>query len=371
MPSEVGLRVLVLQNSDAEGGLSQLEVLTKLQKCLEPLPIQRLFDLIVGVGYGGLIAMLLAQGHTVERCKDILKRVFEENPKINIFSGYNADRKMEEILKCHFQDGKPLACQYQEGGAKTAIIGSSGGRNFLIAGYCHPNQKLTGYPREISLKPWEAVAATLLAGKKNPRLAEWVIEEINAIWGKEKKKDLLISIGSNANCRSANQSWMHVAANDLMLFSENFNKKFHLESLSQETAQRVANNLLALCFYLQNNTFQIVLNCRPELGDLASFLWDHNKNFEFQLIQNHVDHMPQNMKFPLDWSRGILTPISIPIPDWRAIKVSLLSKDNWNSFEISGGVLEKPRLHEHPALQPLPLSITPKGTKHTFWKPGK
>ncbi|GAB7336945.1 hypothetical protein MBLNU13_g02310t1, partial [Cladosporium sp. NU13] len=75
-PRGAGVRVLALDGGGIRG-VVQLEILQGIQRALgKHLPVQAFFDLIVGTGTGGLIAVALAeQGKTLDHCQDMFVEV--------------------------------------------------------------------------------------------------------------------------------------------------------------------------------------------------------------------------------------------------------------------------------------------------------
>lgn len=75
-PRGAGVRVLALDGGGIRG-VVQLEILLAIQRALgKHLPVQAFFDLIVGTGTGGLIAVALAEdGKTLDQCQDMFSEV--------------------------------------------------------------------------------------------------------------------------------------------------------------------------------------------------------------------------------------------------------------------------------------------------------
>lgn len=78
-PREASVRVLALDGGGIRG-VVQLEILRAIEAVLgKHLPVQVFFDLMVGTGTGGLIAVALAeQGRTLDQCQDMLVSVCKQ-----------------------------------------------------------------------------------------------------------------------------------------------------------------------------------------------------------------------------------------------------------------------------------------------------
>lgn len=75
-PSEAGVRVLALDGGGIRG-VVQLEILRGIEKAIgNRLPVQAFFDLMIGTGTGGLIAVALSRkGASLDRCQDMFAAI--------------------------------------------------------------------------------------------------------------------------------------------------------------------------------------------------------------------------------------------------------------------------------------------------------
>ncbi|KAK5175711.1 uncharacterized protein LTR77_000850 [Saxophila tyrrhenica] len=185
-PQGAGVRVLALDGGGIRG-IVQLEVLHAIEQCLGGhLPVQAFFDLMVGSGTGGMLAVALSQkDRTVDGCIDMFTAMCDHAftprlkgvPVINhLVQAFGNGRKyktkpLHAALKTAFSDDLDLfgASDRLRTGARVAITASSatGRESMLLASYRRAEDSVPTYtferPHEpdMELKVWESVAAAL------------------------------------------------------------------------------------------------------------------------------------------------------------------------------------------------------------------
>jgi hypothetical protein len=257
-PRGAGVRVLALDGGGIRG-VVQLEILKAIEHALgKHLPVQAFFDLIVGTGTGGLIAVALAEhGRTLDQCQDMFGAVCrqaynDKNPgralvkrATRVFgsrSRYVAS-PLYEALKKEFSDKSNFfgdTTQFRPD-VKVAVTATSSTRHkpTLLSNYRRANDKhrehreheeAFGGRRELyhaydydyersqnpadELKTWQAVYATmadpqyfapLSSGKqyggtsKFSKTAPFAFTEAQEIWPEIEAPDLLVSVGTGQN----------------------------------------------------------------------------------------------------------------------------------------------------------------------------
>jgi hypothetical protein len=254
-PRGAGVRVLALDGGGIRG-VVQLEILQGIQRALgKHLPVQAFFDLIVGTGTGGLIAVALAeQGKTLDHCQDMFVEVCRKayNDKtpgralikraarvLGSRSRYFAS-PLYEALKIEFSDKSNFfgdATQFRPD-VKVAVTAKSSTRHSttLLSNYRRSNNRNsklspdTGSHLDLGLahdydferpqdpadelKTWQAVYATmadpqyftpLSSGRQYggtsrfAKTAQLAKAEAQAIWPDSGEPDLLLSIGTGQN----------------------------------------------------------------------------------------------------------------------------------------------------------------------------
>lgn len=254
-PRGAGVRVLALDGGGIRG-VVQLEILQGIQRALGMhLPVQAFFDLIVGTGTGGLIAVALAeQGKTLDHCQDmfveVCRRAYnDKTPRRALIkraarvlgsrSRYFAS-PLYEALKEEFSDKSNFfgdSSQFRPD-VKVAVTAKSSTRHIttLLSNYRRSNGRhgeLQGdagkhlrpgiapeydyeQPQDFAdeLKIWQAVYATmsdpqyfapLSSGRqyggtsKFAKTAQIAKAEAQAIWPDSGEPDLLLSIGTGQN----------------------------------------------------------------------------------------------------------------------------------------------------------------------------
>jgi len=185
-PLGAGVRVLALDGGGIRG-IVQLEVLHAVEQCLGGhVPVQMFFDLMVGTGTGGLLAVALSQkDRTVDGCIDMFTAMCDHAftprlkgiPVINqLVQAFGNGRKyktkpLHAALKTAFSDDLDLfsASDRLRTGARVAITASSatGRESILLASYRRAEDIIPAYSferphePEMELKVWESVAAAL------------------------------------------------------------------------------------------------------------------------------------------------------------------------------------------------------------------
>jgi hypothetical protein len=252
-PREAGVRVLALDGGGIRG-VVQLEILRAIEQALgRYLPVQAFFDLIVGTGTGGLIAVALAeQGRTLDQCQDmfgaVCKQAYtEKTPGMALIkratrafgsrSRYTAS-PLYEALKKEFSDNSNFfgdATQFRPD-IKVAVTATSAtrGETTLLSNYRRPNFRRlerhgdSGGRRDLGyayayerphnpadeLKTWQVVYATmadpqyfapLSSGRQYggtsgfPKTPHLAFTEAQEIWPDIGEPDLLLSLGTGQN----------------------------------------------------------------------------------------------------------------------------------------------------------------------------
>lgn len=185
-PVGAGVRVLSLDGGGIRG-IVQLEVLRAIEQALGAyLPVQSFFDLIVGTGSGGLLAVALSlRDRTVDSCIDMFSALCDHayTPRLQGFPiisqlvqvfGNGPRYKTKPLyaaLKTAFSEEDYLfgSSSRLRNGARVAVTSASvtGRETILLASYRRPDDFLPSYsferPHEpdMELKIWESVAAAL------------------------------------------------------------------------------------------------------------------------------------------------------------------------------------------------------------------
>lgn len=240
-PSGAGVRVLALDGGGIRG-IVQLEVLHALEECLGGhVPIQAFFDLMVGTGTGGLLAVALSQkDRTVVGCMDMFTAMCDHAftprlkgvPVINqIVQAFGSGRKfktkpLHAALRTAFGDDLDLfgSSDRLRSGARVAVTTSSatGRESILLASYRRCEDILPAYSferphePEMELKVWESIAAALAnplyfrpftfhgktyldGGLRCVNPAFIADRERRLIWPDVGEPDLFLSVGTGQN----------------------------------------------------------------------------------------------------------------------------------------------------------------------------
>ena len=240
-PPGAGVRVLALDGGGIRG-IVQLEVLHAIEQCLGGhIPVQNFFDLMVGTGTGGMLAIALAQkDRTVDSCLDMFTAMCDHAytprlkgvPVINqIVQALGSGRKYKTkplvaALKTAFSEDADLfgSSDRFRNGARVAVTASSatGRESILLASYRRPDDIMPVYsferPHEpdMELKIWQSLAAALAnpvffrpftfhsktyldGGMRGPNPAFIADRERRLIWPDVGEPDLFLSLGTGQN----------------------------------------------------------------------------------------------------------------------------------------------------------------------------
>lgn len=240
-PAGAGVRVLALDGGGIRG-VVQLEVLHAIEQCLGGhLPVQHFFDLVVGTGTGGLLAVALSQkDRTVDSCMDMFTAMCDHafTPRLRgvplisqlvqaIGSGRRYKTKpLHAALKTAFSEEDSLfgSSERLRNGARVAVTASSatGRESIVLASYRRPDDFLPAYSferphePEMELKVWESVAAAIAhpvyfrpftfhnktyldGGLRCVNPAFIADRERRLIWPDVGEPDLFLSLGSGQN----------------------------------------------------------------------------------------------------------------------------------------------------------------------------
>ena len=240
-PAGAGIRVLSLDGGGIRG-IVQLEVLRAIELALGGfLPISQFFDLIVGTGTGGLIAVALAmKDRTVDSCIDMFSALCDHafTPRLKgvpvisqiaqvIGSGPKFKTKpLYAALKTAFTEEDDLfgSTNRIRRGARVALTSTSatGRESILLASYRRPEDFLPAYSferphePEMELKIHQSVAAAMAnptyfrpfnhhnktyldGGLRCPNPAFIADRERRLIWPDVGEPDLFLSLGTGQN----------------------------------------------------------------------------------------------------------------------------------------------------------------------------
>lgn len=252
-PREAGVRVLALDGGGIRG-VVQLEILRAIEGALgKHLPVQVFFDLMVGTGTGGLIAVALAeQGRTLDQCQDMFSAVCKQayNDKTpgkalvkRAIRGFGSRSRygasaLHQALKKEFSDKSDFFGDSTEfrPDAKVAVTATSAIRHktTLLSNYRRASDQRPGHegvsdgdresgyaydyerPHDPAdeLKTCQAVYATMADPQYFPPLssgrqyggtsrssntAPVALAEAQKIWPDVEEPDLLLSLGTGQN----------------------------------------------------------------------------------------------------------------------------------------------------------------------------
>ncbi|KAH6647653.1 hypothetical protein BKA67DRAFT_394493 [Truncatella angustata] len=262
-PARAGVRILCLDGGGVRS-IVELQVLKAIKKVLGPkLPLQLFFDLIVGSGTGGTIALgLSVKNWSVEECikrfKELSSDAFSpreltgipmlENLAVFYHGSIYKTRPFERGLKMMFQD-QPLfggATLQRETPAKVAVLGTTtlDQRSVVFANYNRQDQPEESLPYRFlrtsvpgdDIKVWEAARAVsaqppLFKPFQKPEtkifytgtstsyncpalIADY---ESSMIWSdmKDAPADVLLSIGSGKNIKDNTPAQLSPVASTL------------------------------------------------------------------------------------------------------------------------------------------------------------
>lgn len=233
MPIGANPRILCLDGGGVRG-IVQLEILRGIEHALgNHIPAPAFFDLIVGTGTGGLIAMTLSmRGQTVNTCIDQFKTVCDRafTPKIKaaaplvgrisakLGSGRRyRSKSLYAVLQTTFGENNNLleSPTYFTQGSRVAITSSNNTDQepFLLANYPRPETLAHQHEQDRNLKVWESVAAAVAdpeyfppfehdartyldGGLKCGNPASLADAERRLLWPESEDPDLLLSLGT-------------------------------------------------------------------------------------------------------------------------------------------------------------------------------
>ncbi|KAK4626402.1 85/ calcium-independent phospholipase A2 [Fulvia fulva] len=240
-PPGAGVRILALDGGGVRG-IIQLEVLRAIEHALGGhLAVQSFFDLIVGSGTGGLIAVALAmKERTVDSCIDMfaalcehaftprlkgvpiisqLAQVFGSGPKYKT-------KPLHAALKTAFTEDDELFSSTEKRwkGTRVGLTATSatGQETILLASYRRPEDLFPAYSFErphdpdMELKTYQATAAAIASpnffrpftfhgktyldgGIRSPNPAFIADRERRLIWPDVEEPDMFLSLGTGQN----------------------------------------------------------------------------------------------------------------------------------------------------------------------------
>lgn len=239
-PSSAGVRILALDGGGIRG-IVQLEILRGVEQALGGhFSVQTFFDLVIGTGTGGLIAVALASGEkSLNQCQEMFAEVCKsayaaKNPGealVNRLSHTFASRPRYKTsplygaLKKHFSGDMDFfgASEQFRSETRVAVTTTDSTRNKtrLVGNYRRANVEDPVYDFErphdpaLELKTWQAVYATMAdplyfaplrlnkqyngGGLTCVNPARVASAEARKIWPDVVEPDLLLSLGTGQN----------------------------------------------------------------------------------------------------------------------------------------------------------------------------
>lgn len=234
IPAGANPRVLCLDGGGIRG-IVQLEVLRGIERALgDHIAIQAFFDLIVGTGFGGLLAMTMSlRGRTVDSCIDEFKTICDRafKPKLKAVPGVKSitaalgtgerykPKPLHDALKGVFGEKESLLDSPRSFNTtnRVAVVSSSGpGQEaFLLSNYRRSTTTLDEetHIQDPELRIWEAVAAAIAdpayhqpfekdgktycdGGVKSSDSASMAEQERQLLWPDVEDPDIFLSIGT-------------------------------------------------------------------------------------------------------------------------------------------------------------------------------
>jgi len=233
LPIGANPRILCLDGGGIRG-IVQLEILRGIEHALgDHIPAPAFFDLIVGSGTGGLIAMTLSmRGQTVNSCIDQFKTICDRafRPKIkaaaplvrSISSRLGSGRRyrsksLYSVLQTTFGENSSLleSPTFFTQGKRVAVTSTHGAEQepFLLVNYPKPETLEAQYDQDPNLKVWESVAAAIAdpaffppfehqtqtyldGGLKCGNPAVLADKERRLLWPEAEDPDLFLSLGT-------------------------------------------------------------------------------------------------------------------------------------------------------------------------------
>lgn len=291
-PRDAGVRILSLDSGGIRG-VVQLETLRAIQEAADGLfAVQDFFDLIIGSGTGGLIAVALAkQDWTLDRCQDMFAAVCRHAYRTKIRGTAMISRAMRAFLAGPRYDA---ACLYQAlktaFGEKDAFFGlpeqfrrdirvgvtakSTSHRTVLIGNYRRPQHGEDDYDIERphdparELRTWQVVYSTMAdpflfeslrsdkplmgvdADLTNP--APLALAEAGNIWSGDAHLDMLLSLGTGQNFKTTQEDLQQGMINDgkdasirgRLTLVKNFTKRWLRSDKDIVCAERAWQNMV-------------------------------------------------------------------------------------------------------------------------------
>jgi predicted acylesterase/phospholipase RssA len=234
LPVGANPRILCLDGGGIRG-IVQLEILHCIEHALgDHIPAQAFFDLIVGTGTGGLIAMTLSmRGQTVNTCIDQFKTICDRafRPKMKaaaplvrsisakLGSGRQyRSKSLYTVLQTTFGENSTLmeSPTYFTQGSRVAVTSAHAADQdpFLLANYPRPETlELQNNGQDTKLKVWESIAAAIAdpaffppfehdaqiyldGGLKCGNPAALADKEGRLLWPEADAPDLFLSLGT-------------------------------------------------------------------------------------------------------------------------------------------------------------------------------
>jgi hypothetical protein len=236
-------RILSLDGGGVRG-IVQLELLRGIEHALgDHIPASAFFDLIVGTGTGGLIAMTLSmRGQSVSSCSDQFKTICDRafRPKIKAAAplvrsisaalGSSGRRyrskSLYSVLQTTFGENNSLleSQTYFTQGCRVAVTSTNAPDQepFLLANYPRP-ETLEQHEQDPNLRVWQSVAAAIAdpayfppfeheaqtyldGGLKCGNPAAIADKERRLLWPELNNPDLFLSLGTGQNSLEPAQS---------------------------------------------------------------------------------------------------------------------------------------------------------------------
>lgn len=233
-------RILCLDGGGIRG-IVQLEVLRGIERALgDRIAVQAFFDLVIGSGFGGLLAMSLGmRGQTVEACIEQFKSTCDRafKPKVKAVPGLKSisaalgntqlyrEKQLHDALKIAFGEKDSLLGSQTSFNTtnRIAMLSAHGTDQeaFVMSNYrqpkAAPGNELADSPgQDKEMKIWESVAAATAdpayyppfelngrtyidGGSKCGNPASKAEEERKKLWPENEEPDLFLSLGTGQN----------------------------------------------------------------------------------------------------------------------------------------------------------------------------
>ncbi|KAH7729504.1 Protein Y73B6BL.4, partial [Aphelenchoides avenae] len=176
-PTGDGIRILAIDGGGTRGMVA-LEVLSELERRSNGKKIHELFDIIVGVSTGSIIASLLgAKRRTIDEAKDIYKTIsrqlfnsgWVQRSVGAVWSGhqYDTDLWIKTLKSQLGEDFTLLQTARDESTPRicvlSCIVNAPSLQPFIFRNYDYPPGSLSHYRGSTRYKLWEAVQASTAA----------------------------------------------------------------------------------------------------------------------------------------------------------------------------------------------------------------